>query len=222
MSPPLSIPPAPPQARLSGDLDSDDEDAAEDTDDDDEDIRTIDDLAASVGVQPDDDTSSSSSAAEASAGAAEVSEEEAEKLARWQDMAAKLGSMDQKINETVEAIEQALMQGSGGSGGASAGAGRLGFGTACRAVPELRRALAWHALRAAPIDAVAVQAVFDVLYCCLSAHLQTGARGLGSWTPQATTPRPLMRCGCLSCGAPVVCTGGPASAGALAHRPAHA
>ena len=119
-----------PQARLSGDLDSDDEEAAEDTDDDDEDIRTIDDLAASVGVQPDDDTSSSSSAAAAAAGAAEVSEEEAEKLARWQDMAAKLGSMDKKINETVEAIEQALMQGSGGSDGASAGAGRLGLWTA--------------------------------------------------------------------------------------------
>ncbi|KAI7835685.1 hypothetical protein COHA_010424 [Chlorella ohadii] len=115
------------QARLSGGLDSDDEDdaagPAEDTDDD-EDIRTIDDLAASVGVRPDDDvsssasssSSSSSSSAAASAGAAEVGEEEAEKLARWQDMAAKLGSMGEEIAETVEAIEQALLQGVGGSG----------------------------------------------------------------------------------------------------------
>ncbi len=98
-----------------------------------------------MGVRPDDDvsssasssSSSSSSSAAASAGAAEVGEEEAEKLARWQDMAAKLGSMDEEIAETVEAIEQALLQGVGGSGNDSTGVGWMesrGGVTACSVV----------------------------------------------------------------------------------------
>lgn len=122
------------QARLSGAAESDDEDAAAAAEDsDDEDIRTIDDLAASVGVQPDDDASSSSSAeaasssASASAGAAEVSEDEAEKLARWQAMAANLGNVDQELKETVEAIEQALMKGTGASGGGDSAGSRRGL-----------------------------------------------------------------------------------------------